>query len=61
MRTLLATFALAATVAAPVLADEATTKGSDADDAFVTEIRKPSAMSGEAFAYSNEADRSRLR
>lgn len=56
MRTLLATFVLAATVAAPVLADEAPKKGSDADEAFVTGIRKLGVMSGEAFACSNEAD-----
>jgi hypothetical protein len=40
MRALPATLVLAATVAAPVLPDEAPKQGSDADDAFVTEIRK---------------------
>jgi hypothetical protein len=56
MRTILAAFVLAATVAAPVLADEAPKKGSDADDAFVTGIRKLGVMSGEAFTCSNPAD-----
>jgi hypothetical protein len=56
MRTLLTAFVLAATVATPVLADEAPKKGSDADDAFVTGIRKLGVMSGEAFACSDAAD-----
>jgi hypothetical protein len=56
MRTLLAAFVLAATVAEPLLAQEAPKKGSDADDAFVTGIRKLGVMSGEAFTCSPAAD-----
>ena len=56
MRRLLLTSVLVATVAAPVLADEAPKKGSDADDAFVTGIRKLGVMSGEAFTCSNKSD-----
>jgi hypothetical protein len=61
MRTIVAAFALAAIVAtpilaSPVLADDAPKKGSDADDAFVTGIRKLGVMSGEAFACSSPAD-----
>ena len=49
MRTMLAACALAATFVAPAFADEPAKKGTDADDAFMTGIRKLGVMSGEAF------------
>jgi hypothetical protein len=56
MRTMLAACVLAATFVVPAFADDAPKKGSDADDAFMTGIRKLGVMSGEAFASSSEAD-----
>jgi hypothetical protein len=47
---------LAAAFAVPALADNAPKKGSDADEAFMTGIRKIGVMSGLAFACSSEAD-----
>ena len=60
MRTMLAACALAATFVAPAFADEAAKKGTDADDAFMTGIRKLGVMSGEAFACSSEVDKPRV-
>ena len=57
MRSMLAACVLAATFVVPALAEEAPKKGSDADEAFVTGIRKLGVMSGEAFACSNEAEK----
>ena len=51
-------FALA--LAVPALADEAPKKGSDADEAFMTGIRKVGVMSGEAFACSVVADQPKI-
>jgi hypothetical protein len=60
MRTMLAACALAATFVAPAFADEPAKKGTDADDAFMTGIRKLGVMSGEAFACSSEVDKPRV-
>jgi hypothetical protein len=57
MRTLPATLVIAATVAPPVLPDEAPKQGSDADDAFFTGITRRDVR--RALACSNEADQSR--
>ena len=54
MRMMLAACALAATFVAPAFADEPAKKGTDADDAFMTGIRKLGVMSGEAYACSSE-------
>ena len=56
MRTILGACLLAAAFAVPALADNAPKKGSDADEAFMTGIRKIGVMSGQAFACSSEAD-----
>ena len=56
MRTILGACLLAAALAVPALADNAPKKGSDADEAFMTGIRKIGVMSGQAFACSSEAD-----
>ena len=56
MRTMLAASLLAATFAIPAFADNPPRKGSDADEAFMTGIRKLGVMSGEAYACSSEAD-----
>jgi len=57
MRTLLTACVLATTFVVPAFADDAPKKGSDADEAFMTGIRKLGVMSGEAFACSGEADK----
>lgn len=56
MRTILGAWLLAAAFAVPAFADEAPKKGSDADEAFMTGLRKIGVMTGEAFACSNPAD-----
>jgi hypothetical protein len=60
MRTMLAACVLAATFIVPAFADEAPKKGSDADDAFMTGIRKLGVMSGEAYACSKEAEQPQI-
>ena len=60
MRTMLAACILAATFVVPAFAEDAPKKGSDADDAFMTGIRKLGVMSGEAFACSSEADQPQI-
>ena len=60
MRTLLTACVLAATFVVPAFADDAPKKGSDADEAFMTGIRKLGVMSGEAFACSKEADQPQI-
>jgi hypothetical protein len=57
MRNIIVSCVLAAVLAVPAFAQEAPKKGSDADDAFMTGIRKLGVMSGEAFACSSEADK----
>ena len=57
MRTMLAACALAATFVAPAFADEPAKKGTDADDAFMTGIRKLGVMSGER---CSEVDKPRV-
>jgi hypothetical protein len=52
--------ALVATFVVPAFADDAPKKGSDADDAFMTGIRKLGVMSGEAFACSSETDQPQI-
>ena len=56
MRTMLAAGVLAAMFVVPAFADDSPKKGSDADEAFMTGIRKLGVMSGEAYACSSEAD-----
>ena len=53
MRTMLAACALAATLVAPAFADEPAKKGTDADDAFMTGIRKLGVMSGDPAKWIN--------
>ncbi len=60
MRTILAACILAATFVVPAFADEAPKKGSDADDAFMTGIRKLGVMSGEAYACSKEEEKPQI-
>jgi hypothetical protein len=57
MRTMLAACVVAATFIVPAFADDAPKKGSDADESFMTGIRKLGVMSGEAYACSAEADK----
>ena len=57
MRKLMTACVLAATFVVPALAEEAPKKGSDADEAFMTGIRKLGVMSGEAYACSKEAEK----
>ena len=51
---------LAITFVTPVFADNAPKQGSDADEAFMTGIRKVGVMSGEAFACSGAADQPKV-
>jgi hypothetical protein len=44
----------------PALAQDASKKGSDADEAFMTGIRKIGVMSGQAFACSNKEDQPKV-
>jgi hypothetical protein len=60
MRTMLAACALVATFVAPAFADESAKKGIDADEPFMTGIRKLGVMSGESYACSGEADKPRV-
>jgi hypothetical protein len=57
MRTMLAACLLAATIVVPAFADNPPKKGSDADEEFMTGIRKLGVMSGEAYACSPETDK----
>ena len=57
MRTILAACALAISLVIPAFAQDAAKKGSDADAAFMTGIRKLGVMSGEAYACSGDADK----
>jgi hypothetical protein len=57
MRTMLAACVVAATFIVPAFADDPPKKGSDADESFMTGIRKLGVMSGEAYACSAEADK----
>ena len=57
MRTMLAACVLAVISVVPAFAQDAPRKGSDADEAFMTGIRKLGVMSGEAYACSSEADK----
>jgi hypothetical protein len=54
---MLAACVLMATFVVPAFADNAPKKGSDADDAFMTGIRKLGVMSGEAYACSKEEEK----
>jgi hypothetical protein len=60
MRTKLAAGILAATFVVPAFADDPPKKGSDADEAFMTGIRKLGVMSGEAYACSSDADKAQV-
>jgi hypothetical protein len=60
MRPILCACLLTAVFAAHAWADDAPKKGSDADDAFMTGIRKLGVMSGQAFDCSNEADQPKI-
>ena len=57
MRTTLAAGVLAAMFVVPAFADDPPKKGSDADEAFMTGIRKLGVMSGEAYACSSDTDK----
>ena len=52
MRTMLAACVVAVTFVVPALADNAPKKGSDADEAFMTGLRKLGVMAGQAHACS---------
>ena len=60
MRTMLAACALAVTFVVPALADDAPKKGSDADEAFMTGVRKLGVMAGQAHACSKEGDQPKV-
>jgi hypothetical protein len=60
MKSMLAACLLAATFVVPALAQQAPKKGSDADEAFITGIRKLGVMSGEAYACSKEAEKPQI-
>jgi hypothetical protein len=60
MRPILAACVLAATFGALASANGPAKKGIDADDAFMTGIRKLGVMSGEAYACSSEGDKPRV-
>ena len=60
MRTILGACLLAAALAVPAFADNTPKKGSDADEAFMTGLRKLGVMSGEAFACSSDADQPKV-
>jgi len=60
MRTNLMAGLLAATLTVPAFAQNAPRKGSDADEAFMTGIRKIGVMTGQAFACSSEADQPKV-
>jgi len=60
MRTMLAACALAVTFVVPALADDAPKKGSDADEAFMTGLRKLGVMAGQAHACSKEGDQPKV-
>ena len=61
MRTNLTACLLTAIFIVPALAENAPKKGSDADEAFMTGIRKIGVMTGQAFACSSEADQPKVR
>ncbi len=60
MRTIIGACLLAGALAMPALAQNAPKKGSDADEAFMTGIRKIGVMTGEAFACSAETDQPKV-
>ena len=60
MRTILGACILAGTLVIPALADDTAKKGSDADDAFMTGIRKIGVMTGQAFACTATADQPKV-
>ena len=60
MRTFLGACLLATTLVMPGFAQDAPKKGSDADEAFMTGIRKIGVMTGQAFACSSETDQPKV-
>ena len=60
MKTTLAACILATTFVVPAFAQDGAKKGSDADEAFMTGIRKLGVMSGQAFACSKEAEQPQI-
>jgi hypothetical protein len=60
MQTALGACLLAMTLVVPAFADTAPKKGSDADEAFITGIRKIGVMTGEAFVCSPQADQPKV-
>ena len=60
MQTALGACLLAMILVVPAFADTAPKKGSDADEAFITGIRKIGVMTGEAFVCSPEADQPKV-
>jgi hypothetical protein len=60
MRTIVGACLLAAAFTVPAFAQNPPKKGSDADEAFMTGIRKIGVMTGEAFTCSAEADQPKV-
>jgi hypothetical protein len=60
MRIILAVCVLAAMSVVPVFAEDAPKKGSDADETFMTGIRKIGVMTGQAYACSKEAEQPQI-
>ena len=60
MRIVLAACLIATSIAVPAFAQQAPKKGSDADEAFMTGVRKIGVMTGEAFVCSSEADQPKV-
>ena len=60
MRTILAACVVAVTFVVPAFADNTPKKGSDADEAFMTGIRKLGVMAGQAHACSKEGDQPKV-
>jgi hypothetical protein len=60
MRTIFVACLLATVLVVPAVAQDAQKKGSDADEAFMTGIRKIGVMTGQAFACSAAADQPKV-
>jgi hypothetical protein len=60
MKTTLAACILAIAFVVPAFAQDGAKKGSDADEAFMTGIRKLGVMSGQAFACSKETEQPQI-
>jgi len=60
MKTTLAVCILAIAFVVPAFAQDGAKKGSDADEAFMTGIRKLGVMSGQAFTCSKETEQPKI-